>query len=57
MTAYAISYHIRGKENRTYNISVDAKDLASAKKKIGKKHKYKDGRMVVITYSSIIGYR
>ena len=56
MQAYGIKYHIRGKEERTYSISVDAKDVKSAKKKIGKKHKYQDGRMIVIKECRVIGY-
>lgn len=55
MKAYAITYHIRGNE-RVHSVSVDAKDVNSAKKKIGKKHGYKDGRMVVIDDCKVIGY-
>lgn len=57
MIAYSIDYRIRGKEDRLHVISIDAKDLASAKKKIGKKHGYKDGRMVKVEKVIIIGYR
>lgn len=56
MQAYSINYHVRGKEEKLYSVSVDAKDLKSAKNKIGKKHGYKDGRMIVIDKSMIIGY-
>lgn len=56
MQAYGIKYHIRGKEDKVMDISIDAKDLNSAKKKIGKKHGYKDGRMVVVDDCKIIGY-
>jgi hypothetical protein len=56
MIAYGIKYHIRGNENRVMDISIDAKDAKSAKKKIGKKHGYKDGRMVVIDECFVIGY-
>ena len=55
MTAYAIDYTIKGK-NGYYNKVVDAKDLKSAKKKIGKSHKFKDGRMIQIQQYCIIGY-
>ena len=55
MVAYSINYKIRGKDTLN-SILVDAKDLKSAKRKIGKKHGYKDGRMVQIQGTSIIGY-
>lgn len=57
MIAYAIDYTIRGK-NMKYPrcIHVDAKNLKSAKRKIGKKHGYKDGRMVQIHNVFICGY-
>lgn len=55
MVAYGIKYHIKGTE-KTKDILIDAKDAKSAKKKIGKKHGYKDGRMVVIDECRIIGY-
>lgn len=32
MKAYGIKYHIRGKENKVMDISIDAKDAKSAKK-------------------------
>lgn len=57
MTAYAIDYSIRGEEKSLpYSIHVDAKDLKSAKKKIGKKHGYKTGNMVKIQHVTICGY-
>lgn len=57
MTAYAISYTIRGKDNpHLYSISVDARDLKSAKKKIGRKHGYKTGRMIQVERVTVIGY-
>ena len=56
MQAYGIQYHIRGKEERTYSVSIDAKDSKSAKNKIGKKHGYKDGRMIVLDKVTVIGY-
>lgn len=56
MIAYGIKYTIRNKGEAVHNASVDAKDLKSAKKKLGKKHGYKDGRMINIVNYSIIGY-
>ena len=55
MIAYCIDYMIRGKK-LNYSIHVDAKNLKSAKKKIGRIHKYKDGRMVQIKKVLICGY-
>lgn len=55
MQAYNIRYHVRGSEV-VKSISVDARDMTSAKKKIGKKHGYKDGRMVVVDECRVIGY-
>ena len=54
MTAYAISYSCKG--NTYWSTLVEARDLKSAKKKLGKKHGYKDGRMVKIISVSVIGY-
>lgn len=57
MIAYAIDYQVRGKEKEVpYSIHVDAKNLASAKKKIGRKHGYKDGRMVKVKNVFVCGY-
>lgn len=53
MQAYAIDYTIKG---RSHSTSIDAKDIKSAKKKIGRKHGYKDGRMVKITSVLTVGY-
>ena len=55
MIAYNVVYNVRGKE-RKYDILIDAKDFKSAKRKIGRMHGYKDGRMIVVQRSSIIGY-
>lgn len=55
MIAYNIEYSIRNKE-QDHEISVDARDLKSAKRKIGKKHGYKDGRMVQVKKVLIVGY-
>jgi hypothetical protein len=54
MKAYAIDYTVKGQ--RFFGKLVDAKDLKSAKKKIGKKHGYKDGRMIKIERVSVVGY-
>lgn len=54
MKAFAIDYSVRGQ--KYWGKLVDAKDLASAKKKLGKKHGYKDGRMIKIERASVIGY-
>lgn len=54
MKAYAIDYTVKGQKH--IGNLVDAKDLASAKKKIGKKHGYKDGRMIKIEKVSVVGY-
>lgn len=53
MIALAIDYTVKGKY---YSVIIDAKDLKSAKKKLGKKHGYKDGRMIKIQRSHVIGY-
>lgn len=55
MIAYGVDYKIRGKDN-VYSVLIDARDLKSAKKKLGRKHGYKDGRMVQIYRADIIGY-
>lgn len=54
MTAYCIDYTVKGK--KYYWVHIDAKDIKSAKKKLGKKHGYKDGRMVHIDNVCIVGY-
>lgn len=57
MQAYGIDYKVRGREQEgLHRILVDAKDLKSAKRKIGKKHGYKDGRMIQLQRVSVIGY-
>jgi hypothetical protein len=55
MVAYSIDYKVRGKEY-PYSALIEARDLKSAKKKIGKKHGYKTGNMVQIERVSVIGY-
>jgi len=53
MKAYAITYTVKG---ITYDALIDAKDIKSAKKKLGKKHGYKDGRMIIVVHVSVVGY-
>jgi len=61
MIAYSIHYRIRGDE-RVYDTLVDAKNLQSAKRKIARKHKkkdgspYRDGRVVNIQRVFVVGY-
>lgn len=55
MIAYSIDYKIRGKE-KNFTTSIEARDLKSAKKKIGRKHGYKTGNMVEIEKVCVIGY-
>ena len=55
MQAYGIDYRIRNKGGLN-TMLVDAKDIKSAKRKIGKKHGYKDGRMIQIERVNVIGY-
>ena len=55
MQAYSIQYKIRGQEHK-YDILIDAKDMKSAKRKLGRKHGYKDGRMIQVIKSWIVGY-
>ena len=54
MKAYAIDYTVKGK--LFFSVLVDAKDAKSAKKKLGKKHGYKDGRMIKVERISVVGY-
>ena len=56
MTAYGIDYKVKGNDKTHWGVLVDAKDLKSAKKKLGKKHGYKDGRMIKIENVRVIGY-
>lgn len=55
MTAYAIDYSIRNTD-KIYSTYIDAKDMKSAKKKIGRKHGYKTGNMVQIKKVIVCGY-
>ena len=54
MKAYAIDYTV--KDKKYFGKLVDAKDIKSAKRKLGKKHGYKDGRMIKIERVSVVGY-
>ena len=53
MIAYSIDYEVKGKECSKL---IEAKNLDSANKKIGKKHGYKTGRMISIRRVCVIGY-
>ena len=53
MKAYSIDYTVKGVK---FHKLVDAKDLKSAKNKLGKKHGYKDGRMIKVTNVLVVGY-
>lgn len=53
MQAYGIDYKVNGKP---YTATIDAKDVQSAKRKLGKRHGYKDGRMIKVSCIRIIGY-
>ena len=55
MIAYGITYRVRGTD-RDIDVTVDAKDMKSAKRKLGKKHGYKDGRMIQVKRSIVVGY-
>lgn len=53
MTAYYIRYTVKDKE---FEKHVDAKDIKSAKKKLGRKHGYKTGNMIKINKVIVVGY-
>ena len=53
MIAYSIDYTHKG---RDYSALVDARDLKSAKRKLGRKHGYKTGNTIKINRVSVIGY-
>lgn len=53
MIAYSINYKVKDQNRRAL---VEAKDIISAKKKLGKKHGYKDGRMIRVEQVSVVGY-
>lgn len=54
MTAYAIDYTVKGQKHIGAHIA--AKDIKSAKMKLGKKHGYKDGRMIKVEKVVVCGY-
>lgn len=62
MIAYGIYYHLRNDATKHYDALIDARDIKSAKRKIARKHKkkdgtpYKDGRVVVLERVDIVGY-
>ena len=58
MQAYHIRYNVRNSINgdKILTADINAKDLKSAKKKIGRKHGYKDGRMILIRSAEVVGY-
>lgn len=53
MKAYSIDYTVSGKY---FHKLIDAKDINSAKKKLGKKHGFKDGRKISIKAVMVVGY-
>ena len=55
MTAYYIIYTV-GKDEKQHAANIDARDIKSAKKKIGRKHGYKTGNMIKVKTVSVIGY-
>lgn len=55
MVAYGIDYRV-GTDTRLMTALIDAKDLKSAKKKLGRKHGYKTGNMIKIQKVNVIGY-
>ena len=61
MIAFAITYHVRGDKSK-HETLIDAKNIQSAKRKIARKHKskngqpYKDGRVIVVDRCLVVGY-
>jgi hypothetical protein len=55
MIAFSIDYKVRGKD-QLHSVLIDARDIKSAKRKLGRKHGYKDGRMIQVKKSIIVGY-
>ena len=53
MQAYYVEYTVKDKK---YTTHIDAKNWDSVKKKLGRKHGYKTGRMIKITNGWVIGY-
>ena len=58
MVAYSIEYLVKGAKNdgKLKYALIEAKDMKSAKKKLAKKHGYKDGRMIQVERVVVIGY-
>lgn len=59
MVAYTIDYEVKGNKGtngQVKTILIDAKDVQSARRKIGKKHGYADGRMVKLRKVGVVGY-
>ena len=55
MQAYGIQYTVKG-DDRIRHLVIDAKDMASARRKIGRRHGYKGGRMIKVKTYNIVGY-
>ena len=55
MTAYSVDFTVRN-DDRVRTLVIDAKDLKSARRKIGRRLGYKDGRMIKIQRVDVIGY-
>ena len=53
MQAYSIEYKVK---DRNFSILINAKDVKSAKKKIGRKHGDVTGRKTKVLKVSVIGY-
>lgn len=53
MVAFNIKYSVKDK---SYEKSIDARDIKSAKKKLGKIHGYTTGNMIKIQDVKVIGY-
>lgn len=55
MQAYSIYYKVKG-DDRLRNLSIDARDLKSARRKIARRHGFKDEKPIQIKGSRIIAY-
>jgi len=53
METYSIKYEVSGKE---YSQRIEARDVKSAKTKLGKKHGYSTGRNIKVKEVKVIGY-
>lgn len=57
MQAYSVHYKVKGDVfDALRTLTVDAKDLKSARKKIARRHGFKDEKRIQIQGSSIVGY-